>query len=229
MLQNKEIISTNQISEISEMASTDAQSLTESIPLAKQSLNKPIEPTASETENTSNSNEQNYPYTFYWKEGGEEVFIQGDFTEWKEQILLKVDPKTKFHFIKLFLPKAIYQFKFIVDGVSTLSKDYPHVVNRNRVVNNFIDLEKEALKAFKAKQKVVEKMKREYNSIYPQKSELNLVPPNTPFNYISTFNIDLYSRQSLEAFFRNQKFLDTRENNLLSENNSFNFGFIILI
>ncbi|MCQ2821025.1 MAG: glycogen-binding domain-containing protein [archaeon] len=192
----------------------------------------------SETESASLNNQSIspaqdlYSFTFIWKEGGNEVSLIGEFSDWDKPYLMKRDASTNYHFIKISLPKAIHQFKFIVDGTPCLSKDYPTMLTKDGYLTNYVDLikesiheedrkRKEKIKAMIKSKKEEEKKRMEFDSYYPTKNEMKKDAANIPFQYLPTFNIDLRSRQSKSEYFKEQKFLNYKENNLLSENNSY--------
>lgn len=79
-------------------------------------------------------------YTFLWKEGGNEVKLTGSFSDWKNQFLMKKDPKDNYFKITLPLNNEIYQYKFIIDGQWKCSSNEPTTLDGCGNRNNILDL-----------------------------------------------------------------------------------------
>jgi len=60
------------------------------------------------------------PVEFKWLHGGNEVFLTGTFSDWKEKIRLEKQPNPRdnghHHRIILYLLPGEYLYKFVVDG-----------------------------------------------------------------------------------------------------------------
>lgn len=168
----------------------------------------------SQTTSTSSPIDSSY-FTFWWKEEGSDVQIIGEFCNWEKPIAMKKDTRTNFFYYRLVLGKGFHQFKFIVDGVCRISKEYQTILNPNGDVNNIIEVSKTDKQK---KHKEYDKRRPEYNCYFPERKEMNNDAPHTPFHYSTTFNMDLNSNQNVLG---KSKFLVFREKNLLSENNSF--------
>lgn len=185
-----------------------------------------------EKELRNNKLKDNFPFTFIWKYEGKEVSLIGDFNNWKKPNIMLIDPRTKFHFLRMELPLKQYEFNFIVDGNKTISKDYSSKINSNGILVNVVDLikqkenEEELKRKAEIKLKIMkrkreeEQKKIEYDSYFPYEEECSHAI-NIPSQYIPKFNIDLHSRQTNKKIFKDQRFLNFEEKNLLSENNSF--------
>jgi hypothetical protein len=73
-----------------------------------------------------------------WSEGGNKIYLTGNFCQWNELYLMKKDNKDEFFYYILDLPKGFHQFKFKVDGKWKISSIYPQY-NVNKKVNNYLD------------------------------------------------------------------------------------------
>ena len=89
-------------------------------------------------QNISNINEICLPTIFDWEEGGKEVSLIGDFTNWEEKIELQYNENENKHSTMLFLTKGTYQFKFIVDGEAKISSKYQTIPDKDGNLNNII-------------------------------------------------------------------------------------------
>lgn len=73
-----------------------------------------------------------------WSEGGNEIFLTGNFCNWNKFYLMKKDSKNEYFYFILNLPKGLHQFKFKVDGQWKNSSLYPKINNQGNV-NNYFD------------------------------------------------------------------------------------------
>lgn len=74
---------------------------------------------------------------FRWNYEGNEVYVTGTFTGWKDHIKLQQNGN-EFMAI-LALPKGIHRYKFIVDGEWRFSPDDNNSPDENGNINNIID------------------------------------------------------------------------------------------
>lgn len=65
------------------------------------------------SDNQSEQEEQKYPMKFEWKEGGNEVYLTGRFRNWEHQFQMNFNPSSHNYELLLYLPKGVYEFKFI--------------------------------------------------------------------------------------------------------------------
>jgi len=79
------------------------------------------------------------PTLFEWKEGGKNVLITGSFCNWAHQFAMNKNVNNNNFELLLYLPKGIFQFKFIVDGNWNCSNYYQIVFDENNNANNQID------------------------------------------------------------------------------------------
>ena len=91
-----------------------------------------------EEENISQE-EIKIPTVFEWKEGGKNVLITGSFCNWAHQFAMNKNNNNNNFELLLYLPKGIFQFKFIVDGKWNCSNYYQIVFDENNNANNQID------------------------------------------------------------------------------------------
>jgi hypothetical protein len=187
--------------------------------IIEQKKNKESSTSQSESE-TEDENQDRTIFIFEWKENNKKVTITGDFLNWVHFILMKKDKKTNHFKLKINLPKKRNEFKFIVDGEWKCSNDYPQFKNDHGIYN-YIDLSINENKKEEKKEKEIKKNKKKndlnFNCYKPLKSEMNVDAPDLP-RYFSLYNIDYNTRQNKIG---NQKLLIFKENNLLSENNSY--------
>ena len=91
-----------------------------------------------EEENISQE-EIKIPTVFEWNEGGKNVLITGSFCNWAHQFAMNKNNNNNNFELLLYLPKGIFQFKFIVDGKWNCSNYYQIVFDENNNANNQID------------------------------------------------------------------------------------------
>ncbi|CAB4417471.1 unnamed protein product [Rhizophagus irregularis] len=79
------------------------------------------------------------PFEFYWKNGGQEVVITGDFDDWQGTHKMKFNPATNdFVAVVDIDPNKQNEFKFIVDGNWQPNWDLPTRTDEHGNVNNII-------------------------------------------------------------------------------------------
>ena len=80
------------------------------------------------------------PTRFVWREGGNTVYVTGNFANWKQWFLMNKSFNNPNEFtLTLDLPRGIYQFKFIVDKVWKYSNHLPQFKDEHGNINNMID------------------------------------------------------------------------------------------
>lgn len=145
---------------------------------------------------------------FVWKEGGNEVFITGSFSNWKQWMSLeKVGDCFR---LKILLPKEKHWFKFIVDKQWVCSTNYCSETDQYGNINNFIDLtqkkdERPKKDIIKFTQPVSsDKVKKQsfpsqstssFNEVKPERSDLNSDSPQIPYSYEYCFDVNNLSSQ----------------------------------
>ena len=156
------------------------------------------------------------PYTFEWKEGGNDVQFCASFLEdWNKKEPMKLNKETNNYEVTLNVPKGVHQFKFIVNGNWVCSKNYKIINDKNNNNNNEIEINNDNsnmknisntnnIQEMKKNKKKQQKGNHDYNCIYPNKSSVNSDAPNIPvffnplinLNYNSNqLNLDLNSKQ----------------------------------
>lgn len=143
--------------------------------------------------------------TFIWKEGGNDVFITGTFSDWKQWLSLeKIGDSFR---LKILLPREKHLFKFIVDKQWVCSKNYSSETDEYGNTNNFIDLN--AKKEEKPKKEVIrtaptERSRKQslpsqnadsFSEVKPERSDLNTDSPAIPGSYEHNFDINDLSVQ----------------------------------
>ena len=161
------------------------------------------------SDNQSEQEEQKYPMKFEWKEGGNEVYLTGSFCNWEHQFQMNFNPTSHNYELLLYLPKGLYEFKFIVDNKWRYSSFIPNRIDNNGNNNNYIDNtdhpsekenkkhKRETIPRNSSKIGVVKEV--EYNRMYPKKGELNEEAPNVPMIYIKQLNGSDTSTCELES------------------------------
>jgi 5'-AMP-activated protein kinase regulatory beta subunit len=162
---------------------------------------------------------------FYWREGGNEVFITGSFCDWSKRFKMHKNKNDIFE-VELFLTKGLYQFKFIVNNIWRCSSDYPQTKDDQGIYNNFIDssninminnnfnksLNKENIISNLTKEKnqivkreSIDELKNNYSNKYPYREQLNPEAPKTP----DVFEISLdFNENSNQKYLGNKEFFE---------------------
>lgn len=170
-------------------------------------------------------NEQKIPFKFEWKDGGIEVKITGSFLDnWTRQEYMKKNASTGIHEIIIDLPRAIHQFKFIVDKQWLCSQYYKIIYDQNNNANNIIDLTNYTIENnntnIKKKKKKSGKEHIEYSCNFPNSSEINVEAPSLPMYYRPFFNLNFQSKQEfLKNNFKKRLFLN--KSKTILENDTF--------
>jgi hypothetical protein len=169
------------------------------------------------------------PYTFEWKEGGNNVQFCSSFLEdWKRKEPMKFNKDTNSFEVTLNVPKGKHQFKFIVNGIWVCSKNYKINNDNNNNINNEIEINIEnnttkninnTIKDAKKIKKKQQKGNKDYNCVYPNKSSINPDAPNIPMFFNTSINLNYNSNQlnlNLDSKLPEQKDSDGSEENKLS-------------
>ena len=165
---------------------------------------------------------------FYWREGGNEVFITGSFCEWSKRFKMYKNKNDIFE-VELFLAKGLYQFKFIVDNIWRCSSDYPQMKDAQGIYNNYIESSnintinnlnhnynknviKENIISNFTKEKIqivqkesIDELKKKYSNIYPNREQLNPEAPKTPD--VLEISLD-FNDNSNQKYLGNKEFLE---------------------
>ena len=183
-------------------------------------------------------------YKFEWIGKGRNVLLSGDFSDnWKTKIYMKKNEETGIFEVILPLERKKFNFKFIIDGDWVCSKQYQTTYDNHNNLNNFIDLtnfNKNAIKKEKNQNNInsitcnnqetnnsfstykkEEMKKRYYDCKYPLNNELNIVAPIIMTHYIYSFNIDYQSNQDFISVNPSKDFLQYKEKNFNTENNTY--------
>ena len=183
-------------------------------------------------------------YKFEWIGKGRNVLLSGDFSDnWKTKIYMKKNEETGIFEVILPLERKKFNFKFIIDGDWVCSKQYQTTYDNHNNLNNFIDLtnfNKNSIKKEKNQNNInsitcnnqetnnsfstykkEEMKKRYYDCKYPLNNELNIVAPIIMTHYIYSFNIDYQSNQDFISVNPSKDFLQYKEKNFNTENNTY--------
>ena len=178
------------------------------------------------------------PVTFEWDGGGNNVYVTGNFCNWKQFFLMKKEENRKF-ILNLNLPKGKYQYKFKVDEIWKFNDKFP-AINENGNINNIIDtanleinyenMEGKATRANTSNNENNENSKsKKYlsksknNSFVRQKLYSNYIPKKDEFQGKVT-HITFKSKSCLNFSknkIGNNKYIEIQEKNILSDNNSY--------
>ena len=152
------------------------------------------------------------PYTFTWKEGGQNVSVIGSFCDWTNFYKMEKDSENIFR-VTIHLKRDIYQYKFMVDGQWRHSRRHRTTHDRDGNINNILDLRHEnseisdelsslssdgsnkGYKKEKLKKKKLEKYNNNYGCKYPEKNDFNEMPPEVHEEYQEKFKINDSSNQ----------------------------------
>ena len=166
---------------------------------------------------------------FFWREGGNEVFITGSFCDWSKRFKMYKNRNDIFE-VELFLTKGLYQFKFIVDNIWRCSSDYPQTKDDQGIYNNFIEssninminnlksslnksINKENViinnfsqeKNQIVKRESIDELKKNYSNIYPYREQLNPEAPKTPD--VLEISLD-FNENSNQKYLGNNEFFE---------------------
>ena len=194
-----------------------------------QSLNQ------SETTEKTKISELNdtMPYTFEWKEGGNDVKITGSFLEnWTRQEKMKFNEEKNLYEITFDLPKGSHQFKFIINGNWLCSKEYKIINDERNNFNNEIDININNENTngnnisnnqdMKKRKKKLSKGNMDYNCLIPSKSSVNAEAPNIPYHYKSYLNLNINLNQlNDEKFKETKRSIDIDKTKYVLENETF--------
>ena len=77
------------------------------------------------------------PVTFEWDQGGNSVYVTGNFCHWEQFFLMKKNSNGNY-FYTINLTKGLIEYKFKVDGEWKCNEKFP-ITNNNGNRNNYID------------------------------------------------------------------------------------------
>ena len=178
------------------------------------------------------------PVNFEWDNGGNNVYVTGNFCNWKQFFLMKKEENGKF-ILNLNLPKGKYQYKFKVDEIWKCNDKFP-TINENGHINNIVDtsnleIVSENIEGKETRQntsnnenyenskskKYLSKSKN--NSFIGQKTYSNYIPQKEEFQGKVT-HMSFKSKSCLN-FSQNSigddKYMNIHEKNILSDNISY--------
>lgn len=88
----------------------------------------------------TNQNNNKLPVTFEWDNGGDIVYLSGNFCNWNQLFLMKKNSDGKY-ILKLDINKDFIQYKFKVDNVWKINEKLPSIYDHGNL-NNYIDCTK---------------------------------------------------------------------------------------
>ena len=162
------------------------------------------------------------PYTFIWREGGEQVTLTGNFASWNQFFNMSKNKDGNFT-CTIPLNKEKIQFKFVVDNVWKCSLDYETMDDGHYNTNNIIDLtnfkDEDEEKKKNSSKKLI-KIDEDYNhNLNIKRNQFKLNPPNCPFAYKKIYNSMNNENQKKIG---KKKFYDYKQyERNINENNSY--------
>jgi hypothetical protein len=186
-----------------------------------------------------NEKTRRFSTIFRWDGEAVRVYLTGSFCNWHQFFQMEKSQKQNDKFyLTLFLPKGVYQYKFKIDDKWKYNSNFPTCSDKNGNINNVIDLTEEKkdnedntdfstsfitkeensmseeVKLDSSRKKIDEK----FSDYLPMKKEIKEMPQESPLLYNSFFNYDFLSNQKK---IRRNSFLQSKEQNILSENYSY--------
>lgn len=188
-------------------------------------------------------NKKLVPTTFEWDEGGRNIYVTGNFCQWKQFFLMKKESENHYY-LTLNLPKGRHQYKFKVDGEWKFNPKFP-IYNDGGYINNYLDTSKleitiksddEEITAIstnitenpndlpklpKKMSKNISKINSELSQTQTGKQKINNICEKitpVPMNYKNQINLNLISNQK---YIGEKKYIEVEEKNILSDNISF--------
>ena len=185
--------------------------------------------------NISNKSSQNkVPVTFEWDQGGNSVYVTGNFCEWKQFFLMRKNNNGNF-FLTLYLVKGLIQYKFKVDNEWKCNNKFP-TMEDNGNENNYIDttnweISVEASEeenntnnnsntefSLKHKSNKSDMANNNYSTYIPVENEMNNFAPKIPEQYKPKI---CYSKISNQNKIGDHKYYDYVGDDLFDENYSY--------
>ena len=149
--------------------------------------------------NTLSNKTKKVPVTFEWDQGGNSVYVTGNFCHWKQFFLMEKNTNG-IYFLTLNLNKGLIQYKFKVDNVWKYNEKFP-IINDGGNKNNYIDTTNWEISAetsdednntiafsndgLSTKHKFNKSfiLQMNYSNIYPQINDMNNFAPKIPEQY----------------------------------------------
>ena len=173
------------------------------------------------------------PVTFEWDGGGNNVYVTGEFCNWKQFFLMKKEENGKF-ILNLDLPKGKYQYKFKVDEIWKYNEKFP-TKTENGITNNIIDtsnfeinIEGKATRANTSNNENNERTKSKKNikkckTFIKRNNYSNYIPKKDEFQ--GKIDHKTFKSKSCLDFSKNKigdgKYMQLHEKNILSDNISY--------
>ena len=170
------------------------------------------------------------PVTFEWDQGGNSVYVTGNFCHWKQFFLMKKNENGIF-FLTLYLNKGLIQYKFKVDNVWKFNEKFP-IINDGGNKNNYVDTTNWEISAetsdednntntfsndgLSTKHKFNKSfiLQMNYSNIYPQINDMNNFAPKIPESYKDK---KIYNKLEKQNTIENNKYLCPEEDDLCGE------------
>lgn len=178
------------------------------------------------------------PVTFEWNEGGNSVYVTGDFCNWKHDFLMQ-KISSNLYSLTLNLPKGLIQYKFKVGNEWKYNDKFPTMIDSKGYKNNYIDttnweisaestqsqeennnnLNTDSESFVKSKHNKSFNVQNNYGNVVPNLNEMNEIPEKIPPSYKHKINSNgIVSKQSRIG---NNSFLYQDKDDLFGDNYSY--------
>ena len=167
------------------------------------------------------------PVTFEWDQGGNSVYVTGNFCHWKQFFLMEKNANG-IYFLTIYLNKGLIQYKFKVDNVWKFNEKFP-IINDGGNKNNYIDTTNWEISAetsdednntiafsneglstkYKNNKSFILQMN--YSNLYPQINDMNNFAPKIPEQYKDKIKYNQLEKQN------NNKYLCPEGDDLCGE------------
>ena len=158
--------------------SSDLYSIKSSSLKEEENVNKKIQ------EEKNNNKSQ---ITFEWTDGGNSVYLSGNFCNWNQLFLMQKNAEGKF-VLKLDINnKGLIQYKFKVDNEWKINQNFPSILD-NGNLNNYIDMNNnkeksegntdentESSSKYSSNNKNIKINKKGFGNYFPKDIDLSLV------------------------------------------------------
>lgn len=232
-------LSTNNLNDVSDFYGLKSSSIIENI-----SLNNDENETRITKKDLFSRNTESFsliPTTFEWDNGGNSVYVTGNFCKWNQFFLMKKETENIF-ILTLNLPRGLHQYKFKVDGEWKYNDKFP-TCNDGGNINNYIDTTNLEIIIKNNDERITSNSTNGTDNFIDiskisKKNSMNLLRENSdfcqshnsnenefcgkintvPIHYKNRININLISNQNKIGC---KKFLNIEEQNIFSDNLSF--------
>ena len=176
------------------------------------------------------------PVTFEWDQGGNSVYLTGNFCNWEQYFLMNKN-SNDIYSLTLYLTKGFIQYKFKVDDQWICNEKFPTMID-NGHKNNYIDTTNWEISVEVSQENTKDNTNTnsntelslrhkinksfnsqgEYSNYIPKINEMNDKAPKIPEPYKPKLYLNKISKQDKIG---NELYLSNKEDNLFGENYSY--------